>query len=133
MKNLFAIMIFLSAMVGCSDKGNRNKLVQAEEGLKFEFSSGDKFLLTQACTDQIDYLGPHNGMNSVLSVVVKKDEQCFTQLNALIKKNIGTPMTISFRGVDVVTATIQTALIPSFRMSTKNEKQAISILNTLKN
>ncbi|AKH65201.1 hypothetical protein VY86_19425 [Photorhabdus thracensis] len=86
MKNLFVIMMFLSAIAGCSDKNNRNRLIQTKEGLKFEFLSGDKFILTQACTDQIDYLGSHDGMNDELSVVVKKDKPCFPQFNAVINK-----------------------------------------------
>ncbi|NHB91868.1 hypothetical protein [Photorhabdus cinerea] len=133
MKNLFVIMILLSAIAGCSDKNSRNRLAQSEEGLKFEFSSGDKFLLTQACTEQIDYLGAHDGMDNELSVVMKKDKQCFPKFNVLINKNIGTQMTVSFKGVNVVTTTIQTYLVPSFRMGAKDKEQAMSIVNTLKN
>ncbi|KAA1193624.1 hypothetical protein [Photorhabdus heterorhabditis] len=133
MKNLFVIMMFLSAIAGCSDKNNRNNLIQTKEGLKFEFSSGDKFVLTQACTDQIDYLGAHDGMDNELSVVMKKDKQCFPKFNALITKNIGTKMTVSFNGIPMYTTTIQTALSPSFRMGANDKKQAMSIVNTLKN
>ncbi|MCT8346524.1 hypothetical protein LGZ99_04665 [Photorhabdus temperata] len=133
MKNLFIMMMFLSAIAGCSDKNNRNRLIQTKEGLKFEFLSGEKFILTQACTDQIDYLGSHDGMNDELSVVVKKDKPCFPRFNALINKNIGTQMTVSFNGIPMYTTTIQTSLPPSFRMGANDKKQAISIVNTLKN
>ncbi|MCC8384997.1 hypothetical protein GPY51_13275 [Photorhabdus laumondii subsp. laumondii] len=51
----------------------------------------------------------------------------------LINKNIGTQMTISFKGTHLVTATIQTSLNPSFRMGVKDKEQAMSIMSALKN
>ncbi|EYU16683.1 MULTISPECIES: hypothetical protein [Photorhabdus] len=133
MKNIFVIMMFLSAITGCSDKNNLNRLIQTKEGLKFEFLSGEKFILTQECTDQINYLGSHDGMNNELSLVVKKDKPCFPRFNALINKNIGTKMTVSFNGIPMFTTTIQTSLSPSFRMGANDKRQAIGIVNTLKN
>ncbi|AKH65200.1 hypothetical protein VY86_19415 [Photorhabdus thracensis] len=50
-----------------------------------------------------------------------------------VPKNIGTQMTISFNGIPMYTTTIQTSLPPSFIMGANDKKQAISIVNTLKN
>ncbi|MCT8353378.1 hypothetical protein [Photorhabdus kayaii] len=62
MKNLFVIMLLLSVITGCSGKHNSNRQTQAEEGLKFAFSSGGNFILTHTCTDKIDYLGPDDNI-----------------------------------------------------------------------
>lgn len=61
MKNLFVIMLLLSVIIGCSVKNSLNRQTQAEEGLKFAFSSRGNFILTHTCTDKIDYLGPDEG------------------------------------------------------------------------
>ncbi|NDK99514.1 hypothetical protein [Photorhabdus bodei] len=133
MKILFVIMLLLSVITGCSGKNNPNRQTQAEEGLKFAFSSGGNFILTHACTDKIDYLGPDEGGNDQIEITIKNDKQCFAHFDALINKNIGTQMTISFKGTHLVTATIQTSLSPSFRMGVEDKEQATSIINALKN
>ncbi|TDB51595.1 hypothetical protein [Photorhabdus luminescens] len=131
MRNLLAVMLLLSAITGCSS--NPDKQVQREDGLKFAFSSGDKFILTRACTEQVDYLGIDKGGNNQLAIVVKKDKSCFPHLDALINKNIGTQVTVSFKGTPIISNTIQTALGPSFRMSIKDAEQAVNIVSALKN
>ncbi|EYU15558.1 hypothetical protein [Photorhabdus aegyptia] len=133
MKNLFVIMLLLSVIIGCSGKNTQNRQTQAEEGLKFAFSSGGNFILTHVCADKIDYLGPDEGGNDQIEIAIKNDKQCFPHFDSLINKNIGTQMAISFKGTHLVTATIQTSLNPSFRMGVKDKEQAMSIINTLKN
>ncbi|NHB93254.1 hypothetical protein [Photorhabdus cinerea] len=131
MRSLSVIMLLLSVITGCSS--NPDKQVQIEQGLKFAFSSGDKFILTQACTAQIDYLGADESGNNQLAIVVKKDKPCFPHLDTLINKNVGSQVTISFKGIPIISNTIQTALGPSFRMSIKDTEQAMNIVNALKN
>ncbi|MBS9433519.1 hypothetical protein [Photorhabdus hainanensis] len=131
MRNLLVIMLLLSVITGCSN--NLDKQVQIEEGLKFSFSSGGEFVLTQACTDQIDYLGADKGGNNQLAIVMKKDKSCFPHFDTLINKNIGTQVTVSFRGTHIISNTIQTTLGPSFRISIKDAEQAMNIVNALKN
>ncbi|WP_445375669.1 hypothetical protein ACSLVK_09405 [Photorhabdus tasmaniensis] len=133
MKNLFVIMLLLSVITGCAGKNNPDRQTQAEEGLKFEFSSGGNFILTHSCTDKIDYLGPDEGGNDQIEIAIKNNKQCFPHFDVLINKNIGTQMTVSFNGTHIVTAIIQTALGPSFRMGVKDKEQAMSIVKTLKN
>ncbi|OWO81413.1 hypothetical protein B5C26_14620 [Photorhabdus luminescens] len=133
MKILFVIMLLLSVITGCSGQNIPNRQTQAEEGLEFAFSSGGNFTLTHACTDKIDYLGPDEGGNDQIEIAIKNNKQCFVHFDALINKNIGTQMTISFKGTHLVTATIQTSLNPSFITGVKDKEQAMSIINTLKN
>ncbi|NHB62344.1 hypothetical protein [Photorhabdus sp. RW14-46] len=78
MRNLLVIMLLISAITGCSS--NPDKQVQREDGLKFTFSSGDKFILTRACTDQINYIGVDEGGNNQLAIVVKKINPVFPTL-----------------------------------------------------
>ncbi|WP_448511620.1 hypothetical protein [Photorhabdus laumondii] len=131
MRNLLVIMLLISAITGCSS--NPDKQVQRENGLKFTFSSGDKFILTRACTDQIDYIGVDEGGNNQLAIVVKKNKPCFPYFDTLINKNIGSQVTISFKGIPIILNTIQTALGPSFRMAVKDTQQAMNIVDILKN
>ncbi|PQQ26828.1 hypothetical protein [Photorhabdus hindustanensis] len=130
MKNLFITILLTSVIAGCSDKSTPNR--QAEEGLEFTFSSGGNFILTHACTDKIDYLGSDERGNDQIEIAIKNDKQCFPHFDALIHKNIGTRMAISFKGTHLVTATIQTSLNPSFRMGVKDKEQAMNIISTLK-
>lgn len=76
-----------------------------------------------SCIKSIQYIA-HDEIDSENLILTLTDE-CRKRISALSRENIGKPMSISYGGNTLTTATIVSVLAASFRISAKNMPRVV--------